>query len=93
MTGRLWWLQNLLEDFAPAAPPRVPQLLVECVAEIERRGLQEVSSTSHVHPLRKSHRIPTKEYNQNLHSPCVCVCVWGRVLRGVSTGFLEESVW
>ncbi|XP_075891292.1 rac GTPase-activating protein 1 [Nelusetta ayraudi] len=33
--------QNSLEYFAPAVPPRVPQLLVECVAEIERRGLQE----------------------------------------------------
>lgn len=36
--------QNSLEDFAPAVHPRVPQVLVECVAEIERRGLQEVSS-------------------------------------------------
>lgn len=39
-----WFPQTLLEDFAPAVDPRVPQLLVECVAEIERRGLQEVSS-------------------------------------------------
>ncbi|XP_034566590.1 rac GTPase-activating protein 1 isoform X2 [Notolabrus celidotus] len=33
--------QNLLEDFAPVDHPRVPQLVVECVAEIERRGLEE----------------------------------------------------
>ncbi|CAJ1081273.1 rac GTPase-activating protein 1 isoform X1 [Xyrichtys novacula] len=33
--------QNLLEDFAPVNHPRVPQLVVECVAEIERRGLEE----------------------------------------------------
>lgn len=33
--------QNSLEDFSPAVPPKVPKLLVECVAEIERRGLQE----------------------------------------------------
>lgn len=33
--------QNTLEDFAPVDHPRVPQLVVECVAEIERRGLEE----------------------------------------------------
>ncbi|KAK5905387.1 hypothetical protein CgunFtcFv8_001356 [Champsocephalus gunnari] len=33
--------QNSLEDFSPGAPPWVPHLMVECVAEIERRGLQE----------------------------------------------------
>ncbi|XP_074484399.1 rac GTPase-activating protein 1 isoform X1 [Sebastes fasciatus] len=33
--------QNSLEGFAPVNPPRVPQLVVECVAEIERRGLEE----------------------------------------------------
>ncbi|XP_024140578.1 rac GTPase-activating protein 1 isoform X2 [Oryzias melastigma] len=30
-----------LERFAPPTHPRVPQLIVDCVAEIERRGLQE----------------------------------------------------
>uniref|UniRef100_A0A8C7XE29 Si:ch1073-416j23.1 n=1 Tax=Oryzias sinensis TaxID=183150 RepID=A0A8C7XE29_9TELE len=30
-----------LERFAPPNHPRVPQLIVDCVAEIERRGLQE----------------------------------------------------
>uniref|UniRef100_A0A3Q3JM77 Uncharacterized protein n=1 Tax=Monopterus albus TaxID=43700 RepID=A0A3Q3JM77_MONAL len=30
-----------LEDFAPVTHPRVPQLIVECVTEIERRGLEE----------------------------------------------------
>lgn len=35
--------QNSLEGFAPAVHPRIPQLLVECVAEIEKRGLEEVS--------------------------------------------------
>ncbi|XP_060884906.1 rac GTPase-activating protein 1 isoform X2 [Labrus mixtus] len=33
--------QNTLEGFAPLNHPRVPQLVVECVAEIERRGLEE----------------------------------------------------
>ncbi|XP_041818926.1 rac GTPase-activating protein 1 [Chelmon rostratus] len=33
--------QNSLEGFAPAIHPRVPLLVVECVAEIERRGLEE----------------------------------------------------
>lgn len=33
--------QNSLEDFAPATEPKVPLLMVECVAEIERRGLEE----------------------------------------------------
>ncbi|XP_074519606.1 rac GTPase-activating protein 1 isoform X2 [Halichoeres trimaculatus] len=33
--------KSLLEDFAPVDHPRVPQLVVECVAEIERRGLEE----------------------------------------------------
>ncbi|XP_061160804.1 rac GTPase-activating protein 1 isoform X2 [Syngnathus typhle] len=30
-----------LEALAPSKPPRIPPLLVECVKEIERRGLQE----------------------------------------------------
>ncbi|XP_028264227.1 rac GTPase-activating protein 1 isoform X2 [Parambassis ranga] len=30
-----------LESFAPLTHPRVPHLVVDCVAEIERRGLQE----------------------------------------------------
>ncbi|XP_013856066.1 rac GTPase-activating protein 1, partial [Austrofundulus limnaeus] len=33
--------QDTLEAFAPPTHPRVPQLVVDCVAEIERRGLQE----------------------------------------------------
>nr|XP_046232864.1 rac GTPase-activating protein 1 isoform X2 [Scatophagus argus] len=33
--------QNSLEGFAPVIHPRVPLLVVECVAEIERRGLEE----------------------------------------------------
>ncbi|KAM3592344.1 uncharacterized protein V6R79_016968 [Siganus canaliculatus] len=33
--------QTSLDGFAPAIHPRVPQLVVECVAEIERRGMQE----------------------------------------------------
>ncbi|XP_068424969.1 rac GTPase-activating protein 1 [Clinocottus analis] len=33
--------QNSLEDFAPVTNPRVPLLMVECVTEIERRGLEE----------------------------------------------------
>ncbi|XP_070846753.1 rac GTPase-activating protein 1 [Chaetodon trifascialis] len=33
--------QDSLEAFAPATHPRVPVLVVECVAEIERRGLEE----------------------------------------------------
>ncbi|XP_038132346.1 rac GTPase-activating protein 1 [Cyprinodon tularosa] len=30
-----------LEAFAPLTHPKIPQLIVDCVAEIERRGLQE----------------------------------------------------
>ncbi|XP_061665880.1 rac GTPase-activating protein 1 isoform X2 [Syngnathoides biaculeatus] len=33
--------QVSLEDFAPATHPRIPPLIVACVKEIERRGLQE----------------------------------------------------
>nr|XP_040033171.1 rac GTPase-activating protein 1 isoform X3 [Gasterosteus aculeatus aculeatus] len=33
--------QNSLEDFAPVTNPRVPLLIVDCVTEIERRGLDE----------------------------------------------------
>ncbi|XP_026171898.1 rac GTPase-activating protein 1 [Mastacembelus armatus] len=32
---------DTLESFAPVTHPRVPQLIVDCVTEIERRGLQE----------------------------------------------------
>ncbi|KAM9304784.1 rac GTPase-activating protein 1-like [Gastrophryne carolinensis] len=33
--------QCLLADFAPVTPPRVPSLVVQCVNEIEKRGLSE----------------------------------------------------
>ncbi|XP_077129262.1 rac GTPase-activating protein 1-like isoform X2 [Ranitomeya variabilis] len=33
--------QVLLSDFAPAAPPMVPSLVIQCVNEIEKRGLNE----------------------------------------------------
>ena len=35
--------QDSLEKFAPVTHPRIPRLIQECVTEIERRGLQEVS--------------------------------------------------
>lgn len=34
--------QNSLEALAPSTHPRVPGLLVDCVGEIERRGLSDV---------------------------------------------------
>ncbi|XP_032413392.1 rac GTPase-activating protein 1 isoform X1 [Xiphophorus hellerii] len=34
-------LKNSLEAFAPLTHPRVPQVILDCVAEIERRGLHE----------------------------------------------------
>ncbi|KAM4626897.1 rac GTPase-activating protein 1-like [Discoglossus pictus] len=33
--------QGLLADFAPATPPRIPNLVIQCVNEIEKRGLKE----------------------------------------------------
>ncbi|XP_075685251.1 rac GTPase-activating protein 1-like isoform X6 [Rhinoderma darwinii] len=33
--------QVLLTDFAPATPPMVPSLVIQCVNEIEKRGLNE----------------------------------------------------
>ncbi|NXE46590.1 RGAP1 protein, partial [Casuarius casuarius] len=36
--------QGVLADLAPPAPPRVPALVVQCVAEVERRGLTEVGA-------------------------------------------------
>ncbi|XP_076857298.1 rac GTPase-activating protein 1 [Brachyhypopomus gauderio] len=33
--------QDTLENFAAPTPPRIPALVVQCVKEIERRGLQE----------------------------------------------------
>lgn len=35
--------QDSLEGFAPLTHPRVPHLVMQCVSEIERRGLEEVS--------------------------------------------------
>ncbi|OCT63392.1 hypothetical protein XELAEV_18044488mg [Xenopus laevis] len=32
---------GVLADFAPAMPPRVPSLVIQCVNEIEKRGLRE----------------------------------------------------
>ncbi|GAA6081763.1 rac GTPase-activating protein 1 isoform X1, partial [Tachysurus ichikawai] len=32
---------DTLESFCPSAPPRIPALIIQCVREIERRGLEE----------------------------------------------------
>lgn len=82
--GRRCWrsFQNSLEYFAPAVPPRVPQLLVECVAEIERRGLQEVSSASHLRLQHRRRRVQTKE-KHHVHFLCVRVCVCACAQRGL----------
>ncbi|XP_060117452.1 rac GTPase-activating protein 1-like [Heteronotia binoei] len=34
--------EGILADFAPSAPPMVPPLVVQCVGQVESRGLQEV---------------------------------------------------
>ncbi|KAM6307458.1 rac GTPase-activating protein 1-like [Aegotheles albertisi] len=36
-----WPREGVLADFAPPAPPLVPALVVQCVSEVERRGLAE----------------------------------------------------
>lgn len=44
---RAGWLcppQGVLADFAPPTPPLVPTLVVQCVTEVEKRGLMEVGS-------------------------------------------------
>ncbi|KAK3543872.1 hypothetical protein QTP70_030036 [Hemibagrus guttatus] len=33
--------ENTLESFCPSTPPRIPGLIIQCVKEIERRGLEE----------------------------------------------------
>ncbi|XP_023677654.2 rac GTPase-activating protein 1 isoform X1 [Paramormyrops kingsleyae] len=33
--------EDVLESFAPSTHPRIPQLIVQCVNEIEKRGLEE----------------------------------------------------
>ncbi|KAF4086543.1 hypothetical protein AMELA_G00084720 [Ameiurus melas] len=33
--------EETLESFCPSTPPRIPALIVQCVKEIERRGLEE----------------------------------------------------
>ncbi|XP_060733117.1 rac GTPase-activating protein 1 [Tachysurus vachellii] len=33
--------EDTLESFCPSAPPRIPALIIQCVKEIERRGLEE----------------------------------------------------
>lgn len=48
-----WWVQSgsrhcppqgVLADFAPPTPPLVPVLVVQCVTEVETRGLTEVGA-------------------------------------------------
>lgn len=36
--------QGVLADFAPTTPPLVPTLVVQCVTEVETRGLTEVGA-------------------------------------------------
>uniref|UniRef100_A0A8C8SGN5 Uncharacterized protein n=1 Tax=Pelusios castaneus TaxID=367368 RepID=A0A8C8SGN5_9SAUR len=38
---RAWPREGILADFAPPTVPRVPALVVQCVSEVERRGLTE----------------------------------------------------
>ncbi|XP_074766900.1 rac GTPase-activating protein 1-like [Athene noctua] len=37
----VWPREGVLADFAPPTPPLVPALVVQCVTEVERRGLTE----------------------------------------------------
>lgn len=56
--------QILLEGFAPISHPRIPMLMVECVAEIERRGLTEVPPPTHTHtppPVAKKYNTRARE--------------------------------
>ncbi|KAM8806949.1 rac GTPase-activating protein 1 [Eudromia elegans] len=39
---RAWPRQGVLADFAPPIPPLVPALVVQCVTEVEARGLVEM---------------------------------------------------
>ncbi|KFU88506.1 Rac GTPase-activating protein 1, partial [Chaetura pelagica] len=36
-----WPLEGVVADFAPSTPPLVPVLVVQCVTEVEKRGLTE----------------------------------------------------
>ncbi|XP_051479392.1 LOW QUALITY PROTEIN: rac GTPase-activating protein 1-like [Apus apus] len=38
---RAWPLEGVVADFAPSTPPLVPELVVQCVTEVETRGLTE----------------------------------------------------
>ncbi|NWU51080.1 RGAP1 protein, partial [Dromas ardeola] len=38
----VWPCEGVLADFAPPTPPLVPALVVQCVTEVETRGLTEV---------------------------------------------------
>ncbi|NXV77773.1 RGAP1 protein, partial [Atlantisia rogersi] len=38
---RVWPQEGVLADFAPPKPPLVPALVVQCVTEVEKRGLTE----------------------------------------------------
>uniref|UniRef100_A0A8C6Z3K7 Rho-GAP domain-containing protein n=1 Tax=Nothoprocta perdicaria TaxID=30464 RepID=A0A8C6Z3K7_NOTPE len=38
--------QGVLADFAPSVPPLVPALVVQCVTEVETRGLAEVGAAA-----------------------------------------------
>ena len=42
--GRCCPPQGVLADFAPPTPPLVPALVVQCVTEVETRGLMEVGA-------------------------------------------------
>lgn len=42
--GRCCPPQGVLADFAPPTPPLVPALVVQCVTEVETRGLTEVGA-------------------------------------------------
>ncbi|NXA32809.1 RGAP1 protein, partial [Eudromia elegans] len=43
---RAWPRQGVLADFAPPIPPLVPALVVQCVTEVEARGLVEVGAAA-----------------------------------------------
>lgn len=77
--------QISLERFAPVGHPRIPMLMVECIAEIERRGLNEVTPPP---PMEINNNTSWNGTEQGRIHRNTVFCSF----RKVCTGFLGENV-
>lgn len=70
MPGPLSKNFGTISDYAPSRPPMVPEIVLACVKEIERRGFKEVGiyRVSCTEKQALELRVIIKQFNQGLNN-------------------------